>query len=173
MPQPVSINRRRFATLAGATALNLPDAGPRPDPLEAEEADHDLQPLRSGRRHRRAHAPARRGRGQDPGAAGHHRHQAGRRRPARTGHAAEREARRLHAGRDEHQHAALSALPADQLESADRLHLHHRPLGLHDGHRRALRFSLEDLSGHDRCRQEGPRQVQFRHLGRRRRGPSS
>ena len=97
---------------------------------------------------------------------------AGRGRHAGAGHAAQRQAGRPDARLHEHQQPALSALPADQLGSAEGLHLHQRPVGLHDGHRRARRLSLEDVRGHDRRRQEGTREVQLRHLGHRRHRPA-
>jgi tripartite-type tricarboxylate transporter receptor subunit TctC len=123
MSQQVPINRRRFATPAGATALTAPMIAPGIARGQAswkpEKPITIYNPFAAGGVtdvHMRLLAEAV---GKILGQRDHHRHQARRRRHAGPGHAAQRKARRLHAGGHEHQHAALSALPADQLEPAD------------------------------------------------------
>ena len=89
-----------------------------------------------------------------------------------AGHAGQRQAGRPDARLHEHQQPALSALSEDQLGSAEGLHLHQRAVGLHHGHRREVDGAVADARGPDRRRQEGAREVQFRHLGHRRHRPA-
>ena len=102
-PAPLSRAGRKIASkfhslLAGALAAprscraGWSRAARRRGQVEARQADHDLQSFRRGRRHRRACPPARRDGRQDLGPAGRRRRQAGRRRHAGAGHAAQRQA---------------------------------------------------------------------------------
>ena len=171
LAQVASLRRRQFAALAAAAVVRAHGCA-RPSPLEAGKTDHDLQSLRRRRRHRRPYPAA--GRDRRPRcSASRSSSTCGRRgRHAGAGHAAQRQAGRPAARLHEHQQPALSALPADQLGSAEGLHLYLRPVGLHDGHRRARRCAVEDARGHDRLGQEGAGEGQLRHLGHRRHRPA-
>src|SRR3989440_12247638 len=126
-------------------------------------ADHPDLPLARGWLDRYPSAALRRDRGEIPGPAGPDREQTRRRRDGGAGSlGADRQARRLFALADAHGRLPHPAHAEARLGPGARLHLRHRPVGLHLRRGGEERFAVQDLQRPARLRQGEPGQAVLR-----------